>query len=102
MEQPSEFITQGETKKVCLLKWAIYGLKQSLRAWFVKLSSVLLALRFYKCTIDSSVFTKKGPQGIIIFTAYVDILLIGDDVISIKATKVSLQKVFALWDLRSL
>ena len=38
MEQPPGYVAQGESHKVCRLKKAIYGLKQSLRAWFDKFS----------------------------------------------------------------
>ena len=36
MEQPPGFVAQGETHLVCKLQKAIYGLKQSPRAWFDK------------------------------------------------------------------
>ena len=38
MEQPSGFVAQGEIAKVCRLRKSLDGLKQSSRAWFVKLS----------------------------------------------------------------
>ena len=38
MEQPPGYVAQGESSEVCLLKKAIYGLKQSPRAWFYKFS----------------------------------------------------------------
>ena len=43
MEQPLGYISQGETSQVCLLHRAIYRLKQSHRAWFVKFSGLLTA-----------------------------------------------------------
>jgi len=45
IEQPSDYVAQGETK-VCRLKKAIYELKQSLRAWFEKFSLTILVLVF--------------------------------------------------------
>ena len=42
MEQPPRFVAHRESGKVCRLHKAIYGLKQSLRAWFGKFSEVLL------------------------------------------------------------
>lgn len=40
MEQPPGYVAQGESRMVCKLKKAIYGLKQSPRAWFDKFSAV--------------------------------------------------------------
>jgi len=45
MEQPPGYIAQGETK-VCHLKKAIYGLKQSPRAWFKKFSLTISGTAF--------------------------------------------------------
>ena len=42
MEQPPRFVAQGESGKVCRLHKAIYGLKQSPKAWFGKFSEVVL------------------------------------------------------------
>ena len=42
MEQPPEFVAQGESRKVCRSHKAIYGLKQSLRAWFGNFNEVVL------------------------------------------------------------
>ena len=41
MEQPSGYVAQGEDR-VCRLKKAIYGLKQSPRAWFENFSQVVM------------------------------------------------------------
>ena len=42
MEQPPGFVTQGESSSlICRLRKSLYGLKQSLRAWFGKLSTVI-------------------------------------------------------------
>ena len=49
-EQPPGFVAQGESSFVCKLKKAIYGLKQSPKAWYDKLSGVLLALEFKRDT----------------------------------------------------
>ena len=41
MEQPPGFIAQGEIGKVCRLRKSLYGLKQSLCAWFGKFSQAV-------------------------------------------------------------
>ena len=49
MEQPPGYVAQGESSEVCLLKKAIYGLKQSPRAWFHKFSQLLFAYGCLYC-----------------------------------------------------
>ena len=41
MEQPPGFVSQGEIESVWCLRKSLYGLKQSLRAWFGKFSQVV-------------------------------------------------------------
>ena len=57
MEQPPEFVAQGESGKVCRLHKAIYGLKQSPKAWFSKFSEVVLKFGLQRCHSDHSVFS---------------------------------------------
>jgi len=45
MEQPPDYVAQGETK-VCRLKKAIYGLKQSPKVWFEKFSLTISGIDF--------------------------------------------------------
>ncbi|RVW88818.1 Retrovirus-related Pol polyprotein from transposon RE1 [Vitis vinifera] len=40
MEQPPDFVAQGESGLVCRLRRSLYGLKQSPRAWFGRFSFV--------------------------------------------------------------
>ena len=55
MEQPLSYAAQGENK-VCHLKKAIYGLKQSPRVWFEKFSITFAGIGFHKCHLDHFVF----------------------------------------------
>ena len=55
MEQALGYVAQGESSKVCFLQRAIYGLKQSPRAWFAKFSSLLFAFGFTSCMTDPTV-----------------------------------------------
>ena len=41
MEQPPEFVAQGESELVCRLRCSLYGLKQSPRAWFGRFISMV-------------------------------------------------------------
>lgn len=46
MEQPKGFERAGTEGKVCLLKKAIYGLKQAAKSWYDKCKNVLVTLGF--------------------------------------------------------
>ena len=59
MEQPPGFVTQGEIGRVCRLQKSLYGLKQSLRAWFGKFSEVIEKFGMQKRKSDDSVFYRK-------------------------------------------
>ena len=61
MEQQPRFVAQGESGKVCRLQNAIYGLKQSPRAWFGKFSEVVLKFGLRHCHSDHSVFSCIVP-----------------------------------------
>ena len=62
MEPPLSYVAQGETK-VCRLKKAIYGLKQSRRAWFEKFSLTISGFGFRRCHSDHSVFVRRTRSG---------------------------------------
>ena len=92
--------SQGKNDMVCRLHKAIYGLKQSPRAWYAKLSSVLEAPGFVRSNADSSLFTRKGSAGILVVLIYVDDLIItGENEVEIEALKKSLNHTFAIKDL---
>lgn len=52
MEQPPRFVTRGNTYIVCKLKKDIYDLKHFPRAWFDKLSGILLTFGFIQGHFD--------------------------------------------------
>lgn len=93
-------ITPG---KVLRLRKAIYGLKQSPRAWYHKLSSTLKDRGFKRSEADHTLFTLQSPQGIIVVLVYVDDLIIsGSDQVGIQETKSFLKSVFDIKDLGEL
>jgi hypothetical protein len=54
MEQPEEFIQEGE-HLVCKLHKSLYGLKQSPRAWSQKIDVFLKNIEFVRSDADFSV-----------------------------------------------
>lgn len=92
--------TQG---KVCRLKRAIYGLKQSPRAWFSKFAQVLLQFGFKQAQGDHTLFVLYSGQVLTILIVYIDdIILTGNCVTSISKVKNHLSTVFEVKDLGSL
>ncbi|CAN6441644.1 unnamed protein product [Victoria cruziana] len=72
-------IPQGMTappNTVCKLKKSLYGLKQSPRAWYEKISSKLTEENFHRCSSDHSIFTKLSERGQCIVAIYMDDILI--------------------------
>lgn len=56
MEQPEGFVDSDHPDKVCLLKKAIYGLKQASRVWNKQFHRVLLELDFKHTRSDAGVY----------------------------------------------
>jgi Reverse transcriptase (RNA-dependent DNA polymerase) len=89
-----------EKDAVCRLRKSIYGLKQSPRAWYGKLSSALIKVGYKKSNADSSMFTYVSDKGIVIILIYVDDLVItGSDQLGIDSLKVHLRTEFDIKDL---
>jgi Reverse transcriptase (RNA-dependent DNA polymerase) len=61
---------------VCRIKKSIYGLKQSPRAWYRKLSKYLISCNFKVSSADHSLFTKNNGRNVTIVLVYVDDLII--------------------------
>ena len=102
MEQPPRYVHSGGggTDKVCHLHRAIYGLKQSPRAWFAKVSQLVLAFGITACTMDPTVFRKHTSAGSILLAVYVDdILVTRSDTTRISQVKSHLQKHLNIRDL---
>lgn len=68
MEPPLGYVIQGQSSssKVCKLKKAIYGLKQSPRAWCDKFSRVVGDYGMRRTVSDHSIFVCHNQNGSII------------------------------------
>jgi Reverse transcriptase (RNA-dependent DNA polymerase) len=103
MEIPPGLHVQQGNKMVCHLKKAIYGLKQSPRAWYGQLSTALFKIGYKRSAADSSLFTLVTKRGIVVILIYVDDLVItGSDQIGINALKEHLRSEFDIKDLGKL
>ena len=100
IEQPSGYVAQGESHKVCRLKKVIYGLKQSPRAWFDKFSQVASLYGLKRTSSDHLIFVRYDKKGTIVLAVYVDhIVITGSDSEGIQLLKSHLSKHFHMKDL---
>jgi len=59
MKQPEGFIVKDRKELVCKLKKSLYGLKQSLRIWYLKIDTYIWGLGFTKSKEDQCVYFKS-------------------------------------------
>ena len=100
MEQPLGFVAQREIGRVCCLRKSLYGLKQSPRARFGKLSKVIDKFGKHKSKSDHSVCYRNSQASIILLVVHVDdIIITEDDMTSISSLKFFLHGQFHTKDL---
>ena len=99
MELPPGF-RSSDPSKVCRLRKSLYGLKQSPRCWFSKLSTTLLAFGFTQSYEDYSLFSLIQGNICLHILVYVDDFIIaGNDISTIQRFKTYLNKHFKMKDL---
>lgn len=76
MQQPPGFEDARYPSHVCKLQRALYGLKQSPRAWYARLSARLLELGFVSSKADTSLFFFRHRDIQIYMLVYVDDIVI--------------------------
>lgn len=100
MKQPDGYEEKGKEDNVCLLKRAIYGLKQSPRAWNNKLNKELLQLSFKRSKNEPCIYMRTQGKKIIILAVYVDdVLIFWNDVEVLRKVKRDLMSKFNMKDL---
>ena len=81
MDIPPGYTATSEAKIACSLQRALYGLKQSPRAWFGRFSLTMRKYGFQQSNYDHTLFLKHQVGKITTLIVYVDDMVItGDDV----------------------
>ncbi|CAM8954016.1 unnamed protein product [Rhodiola kirilowii] len=100
MQQPPGFEDPRFPSHVCKLHRAIYGLKQSPRAWHSRLSHRIRQLGFYPSRADTSLFIYHKPGVTIYMLVYVDdIVIAGSNPTTVDHLIRSLSDTFPIKDL---
>ena len=61
-----------KSDQVCRLQRSLYGLKQTSRQWYARLSTFLISHGYRQCFSDHSLFIKQYLQSFIALLVYVD------------------------------
>nr|GEV62709.1 retrovirus-related Pol polyprotein from transposon TNT 1-94 [Tanacetum cinerariifolium] len=77
VSQPDGFVDPDHPEKVYRLRKALYVLKQAPRAWYDELSKFLTSKGFTKGTIDTTLFTIRYEEDILLVQIYVDDIIFG-------------------------
>lgn len=106
MTQPPSFEVAGSNgeKLMCRLHKALYGLRQTPRAWFHTLRKFLVeVLYFQPSKADPSLFVRVSVKSTLLLMAYVDdIVLTGTSTSKIDEVVKQLHSTFSLKDLSDL
>ena len=72
MEAPPGYSQEFSIAEGCRIKRALYGLKQSPRAWFGRFTTAMKKFSYRQCNSDHTLFLKKGKDKITCLKIYVD------------------------------
>jgi hypothetical protein len=88
---------------VCKLKISLYDLKKSPRMWYKNFNTNILSLRFVRIKTDHYVYSKEEGGNFIYVALYVDdMLLIGNNMDTIKEVKKQLSSKYNMKDLNAI
>jgi len=100
MEIPDGFPGCDDSSKVCKINRALYGLKQSPKAWYDRISKWLQEHGLTQSKSDCNLYFCRRNGKLTILLLYVDDLIItGDDQETISKLKTTLQQEFEMTDL---
>ena len=100
MTQPEGFDDPRCSMKVCKLLRSIYGLKQASRRWNIRFDETVKEFGFIQNEDEPCVYKRVSGSHVSFLVLYVDdILLIGNDIPSLKAVKTWLGNSFSMKDL---
>jgi Reverse transcriptase (RNA-dependent DNA polymerase) len=100
MSQPPGFTDQSFPTHVCKLHKALYGLRQSPRAWYHKLRDTLIHLGFQTSASDPSLFIYHNGDTLAYLLVYVDdIVLTGNNPLLLQQFIQFLDHKFTIKDL---
>ncbi|KAK8923669.1 hypothetical protein KSP39_PZI019346 [Platanthera zijinensis] len=100
MTQPEGFVSPNEATKVCKLNRSIYGLKQASRSWNLRFDEKIKEFGFIKNEDEPYVYKRISGSIVVFLILYVDdILLIGNDIPTLKVVKNNLGNFFSMKDL---
>jgi hypothetical protein len=103
MQQPPGFEDSRYPSHVCKLQRSIYGLKQSPRAWYARLSERLNQLGFVSSKADTSLFIFSQGDVCIYMLVYVDYIVIaGSTSVVVDRLVQSLSESFPIKDMGKL
>ena len=100
MYQPQGFIRSGTSHLVCKLHKALYGLRQSPRAWYARLHAALISWHLVQSQNDPNLYFAHSGSDTVALLVYVnDILLTGSNSQLITTLKNKLHKEFKTNDI---
>ena len=100
MEQSEGFVDSKDKGKMCKLRKSIYGLKQASRTWYHQFDENIKKFGFSQSPDEPCVYIKVSGSKIIFLTLYIDdILIIGNEILTLEDTKAYLSKSFQMKDL---
>lgn len=101
MHQLEGFIQSYTNHKVCLLKGALYGLKQSPRQWYKRFDEYMIKIGFFRSNYDNCVYVRNCENIVVIYLLlYVDDMLVAStDKAQINHLKRELQNEFDMKNL---